>query len=51
MVTEEMKIPSYSLVAGVAAKIKGSSAERMKPWKGHSDIYPNLAEQYRAQGL
>ncbi len=51
VVTEGMKIPSYSFVAGVPAKIKGDTTEQMEAWNGHLDGYSDLAKQYKAEGL
>ena len=53
VVTEGMKIPYGSFVIGVPAEIKGPVGEkRLERWKaGRSEVMPNLARQYKEQGL
>jgi len=52
VVTEGMIVPSGSFVVGVPAKVKGQVTEKQKGWlRGHEKFYPNLAEQYKAEGL
>lgn len=52
VVTEGTKIPPGSFVVGTPAKVKGRVSEQQKGWiRGHEEFYPNLAKQYRAQGL
>ena len=48
-----MKIPSGSFVVGVPAYIKGQlSDERRQRWKkGHIEVMPALAKQYKERGL
>ena len=52
VVTEGMVIPADSFVVGVPAKIKSRITDKQKGWMdGHENFYPNLAEQYRKEGL
>ena len=52
VVTEGMKIPTGSFVAGVPAKVKGPATDRQKSWtEGHFTFYPPLAKKYKEQGL
>ena len=52
VVTEGMKIPSGSFVAGVPAKIRGESTDKQKSWtEGHFAFYPLLAKKYKDQKL
>jgi carbonic anhydrase/acetyltransferase-like protein (isoleucine patch superfamily) len=52
VVTEGMVISAGSFVAGVPAKVKGRVTEKQGGWMdGHEQFYPNLAEQYKAEGL
>ena len=47
-----MKIPDYSLVAGVPAKIKGRVNDEQLNWVGRGiPIYVNLAKKYKELGL
>lgn len=53
VVTQGMKIPSGSLVAGVPAKVIGKASEEvLKDWVGRdSQFLSRLIEDYRKQGL
>ena len=52
VVMEGQIVPSGSFVVGVPAKVKGQVTEKQKGWmEGHEFFYPNLAEQYKSQGL
>ena len=52
VVTEGMKIPPDSFVVGVPAKVKSQVTEKQKGWiEGHESFYPDLAEQYKDEGL
>jgi carbonic anhydrase/acetyltransferase-like protein (isoleucine patch superfamily) len=52
LVSQGMKIPSNSFVAGVPGKIKGEVSAKQLWWaQGGSEIYAKLAEQYKEQGL
>jgi len=52
VVTEGMKIPSRSFVAGVPAKVKGGISPQHLKWlqEGYQ-VYTKLAAQYKEQGL
>jgi carbonic anhydrase/acetyltransferase-like protein (isoleucine patch superfamily) len=52
LVSQGMKIPDKSFVAGVPGKIKGEVSPKQSWWaQGGSEIYANLAKQYKEQGL
>jgi len=52
VVTEGMKVPAGSFVAGVPGEVKGQVTEKQKRWvEGHEEFYPNMAEKYRQEGL
>lgn len=52
VVTEGMKIPSNSFVAGVPARIRGPLTDQQRSWtEGHFAFYPPLAKKYRDQKL
>lgn len=52
VVTEGMKVPPGAFVVGVPAKVKSQVSEKQKGWmEAHEGFYPDLAEQYRAEGL
>lgn len=52
VVTEGMKIPSNSFVAGVPARIRGPLTDQQRGWtEGHFAFYPPLAKKYREQKL
>lgn len=52
VVTEEMKIPPNSFVAGVPAKVKSQVTEKQRGWTdGHFAFYPPLAKRYKDQKL
>jgi len=53
VVTQGMKIPPGSFVVGVPAEVRGPVGEqRLERWRsGRSEIMPNLAKQYKEQGL
>ena len=52
LVVQGMKIPDRSFVAGVPGKIKGEPSEQHLKWtKLNPEAYPNLARQYKEQGL
>jgi carbonic anhydrase/acetyltransferase-like protein (isoleucine patch superfamily) len=52
VVTEGMKVPAGSFVAGIPGKVKSQVTEKQKGWiEGHEGFYPNLAEKYRQGGL
>jgi len=52
LVVQGMKIPDRSFIAGVPGKIKGEPSEQQLMWtKLNPEIYPNLARQYKEQGL
>ena len=52
LVGQGMKIPDKSFVAGVPGKIKGeASAEQLQWTQVNPDVYPELAKQYKEQGL
>lgn len=52
VVLEGMKVPDGSFVAGVPGKIKGKATEKQLSWvKWHPQVYPQLAKQYKEQGL
>ncbi len=52
VVTEGMVIPPDSFVVGVPAKVKGQVTDKHKGWMdGHENFYPNLAAQYKREGL
>jgi carbonic anhydrase/acetyltransferase-like protein (isoleucine patch superfamily) len=52
VVTEGMKIPDRSFVAGVPAKIKGEVSEAvLRQIALHSELYPKIIEKYKQQGL
>lgn len=52
LVSQGMKIPDKSFVAGVPGKIKGEVSPKQAWWaQGGSEIYANLAKQYKEQRL
>jgi carbonic anhydrase/acetyltransferase-like protein (isoleucine patch superfamily) len=52
VVTEGMIVPSDSFVVGIPGKVKGRVSEKQKGWmEGHENFYPDLAKQYKEQGL
>jgi carbonic anhydrase/acetyltransferase-like protein (isoleucine patch superfamily) len=52
VVTEGMEVPAGSFVVGAPAQIKSSVTEKQKGWmRGHEQFYPDLARQYKDQGL
>ncbi len=52
MVSQGMKIPDNSFVAGVPGKIKGEASAHQLWWtRKNPEAYPNLATQYKEQGL
>lgn len=52
LVPEGMKVPDYSLVAGVPARIKGKVTEKHLAWVGRGiPIYTDLARKYKKLGL
>ncbi len=52
LVTEGMKIPQRSFVAGVPGKVKGELTEKQKFWFTRaSDIYEELAREYKQEGI
>ena len=52
VVAEGMIVPDRSFVAGVPAEIKGKVTEKQLVWvKRHPSVYPQLAKQYKEQGL
>jgi carbonic anhydrase/acetyltransferase-like protein (isoleucine patch superfamily) len=52
VITEGMKIPAGSFVAGVPAKIRGEATDKQKGWMdGHFAFYPPLAKKYKDQKL
>lgn len=52
VVTEGTKIPSGSFVVGAPARVRGQVSERQKTWvEGHESFYPELAKEYKEQGL
>ena len=52
LVPEGMKIPDYSMVAGVPARIKGKVTGKHMAWVGRGiPIYTDLARKYKEQGL
>jgi carbonic anhydrase/acetyltransferase-like protein (isoleucine patch superfamily) len=52
VVTEGMKIPDGSFVAGAPAKVKGKISEKQKAWiEGHLLVYPPMAKRFKEQGL
>ncbi|MEE8372519.1 MAG: gamma carbonic anhydrase family protein [Dehalococcoidia bacterium] len=52
VVTEGMVIPSDSFVVGAPARVKSQVTEKQKGWmEGHENFYPDLAKQYKAEGL
>jgi len=52
LVNQGMKIPDNSFVAGVPGKIKGEASAKQLWWtRANPEAYPNLAKQYKEQGL
>ena len=52
MVSQGMKIPDNSFVAGVPGKIKGEASAHQLWWtRKNPEAYPKLAMQYKEQGL
>lgn len=52
LVPEGMKVPDFSMVAGVPARIKGKVTEKHMGWVGRGiPIYTSLAKKYKEQGL
>ena len=52
VVTEGMKIPDGSFVAGVPAEVKGKISEKQLSWiKSHLEVYPQMAKRHKEQGL
>lgn len=52
LVSQGMKIPSYSFVVGVPARIRGKvTAEHLARIENGVNFYLKLTEEYRSQGL
>ena len=52
VVSQGMKIPDYSLVVGVPAKVKGQISSEWRLWlEGGPRGYAELTKQYKQQGL
>jgi len=52
LVSQGMKIPDSSFVAGVPGKIKGEASAKQLWWtRANPEAYPDLAKQYKEQGL
>ncbi len=52
VVTEGMKVPDGSFVAGTPAKVKGGISKNQLSWiKRHPVIYSELRKRYREQGI
>ena len=52
VVTDGIKIPAGSFVAGVPAKVKGEVSDQQREWmEEHEKLYPPLAKIYKEQGL
>jgi len=52
LVGQGMKIAEKSFVAGVPGKIKGQASPEQLWWtQNNPDVYPQLAKQYKEQGL
>jgi len=52
LVVPGMKIPDKSFVAGVPGKIKGEASSEQLQWtQNNPTAYPQLAKQYKEQGL
>jgi carbonic anhydrase/acetyltransferase-like protein (isoleucine patch superfamily) len=52
MVSQGMRIPDNSFVAGVPGKIKGEASAHQLWWtRKNPEAYPKLAMQYKEQGL
>ena len=52
LISQGMKIPDNSFVAGVPGKIKGEASAQQLWWtRANPEAYPNLAKQYKEQGL
>src|SRR4030042_6014455 len=50
LVSQGMKIPDKSFVAGVPGKIKGEASAKQLWWtRANPEAYPNLAKQYKEQ--
>jgi len=52
LITPGMKIPDKSFVAGIPGTIRGEASVQQLRWiQGNIEAYPNLAKQYKDQGL
>lgn len=52
VVTEGMKIPDGSFVAGAPAEVKGKISEKQLTWiESHLEVYPPMARRFKEQGL
>ncbi len=52
VVIEGQNIPPESFVVGAPGKIKGKVTEQQKTWMdGHEQFYPQLAKEFKEEGL